>query len=93
VKVALIATDFADSKVSTKEGISESEYQKALMDMYYGTPNRKKQEVIEEVVVDTPIAEPINEDLISEKPKQETPKPTFLSRFLKKLVEVVEKIE
>ena len=43
--------------------------------------------------MDIPVAEPINEDLISEKPKQETSKPTFLSRFLKKLGEVVEKIE
>ena len=93
VKVALIATDFADSKVSTKEEISESEYQKALMDMYYGTPNRKKQEVIEEIVVDTPVAEPINEKAISEAPAKETSKPSFLDRFLKKLGEVVDVLD
>ena len=91
VKVALIATDFADSKVSTKENGSESDYQNALMDMYYGIPNRK--EVVEKVVVDIPVAEPINEETSSEVPEKETSKPSFLDKFLKKLGEVVEKIE
>ena len=93
VKVALIATDFVDSKVSTNEEISESEYQKALMDMYYGIPNQKKQEVIEKVVVDTLVAEPIKENAIPETPENKVSKPSFLDRFLKKLGEVVEKIE
>ena len=93
VKVALIATDFADSKVSPKEDVSESEYQKTLMDMYYGLSNKKEHEVIEEVVVNTPLAEPIDEKAISEDPEKEISKQTFLCRFLKKLGEVVEKIE
>ena len=93
VKVALIATDFANSKVSTKEEDSENEYQKALMDMYYGIPNKKRQEVVEEVmedmVVDEPVCEPKNDDVISEVPQ----KPTFLNRFLKALGDVVDKID
>lgn len=97
VKVALIATDFANSKVSTKEEDSENEYQKALMDMYYGIPNKKRQEVVEEVmedmVVDEPVCEPKNDDVISEVPKKTVQKPTFLNRFLKALGDVVEKID
>lgn len=81
------------SLVSSKEDVSESEYQKTLMDMYYGLSNKKEHEVIEEVVVNTPLAEPIDEKAISEDPEKEISKPTFLSRFLKKLGEVVEKIE
>ena len=101
VKVALIATDFANSKVSTKEEVSESEYQKSLMDMYYGTPNQKKQDVVEEViedmveevVVDEPIRTPINEEVISEVPKKKIQKPTFLNRLLNTLGDMVEKID
>ena len=97
VKVALIATDFANSKVSTKEEDSENEYQKALMDMYYGIPNKKRQEVVEEVmedmVVDEPVCEPKNDDVISEVPKKTVQKPTFLNRFLKALGDVVDKID
>ena len=81
------------SLVSSKEDVSESEYQKTLMDMYYGLSNKKEHEVIEEVVVNTSLAEPIDEKAISEDPEKEISKPTFLSRFLKKLGEVVEKIE
>ena len=101
VKVALIATDFANSKVSTKEEVSESEYQKSLMDMYYGTPNQKKQDVVEEVIedmveevfVDEPIRTPINEEVISEVPKKKIQKPTFLNRLLNTLGDMVEKID
>lgn len=101
VKVALIATDFANSKVSTKEEVSESEYQKSLMDMYYGTPNQKKQDVVEEViedmveevVVDEPIHTLINEEVISEVPKKKIQKPTFLNRLLNTLGDMVEKID
>lgn len=31
-----------------KEHILDNEYQKELMEMYYGIPKRKKQEAIEE---------------------------------------------
>ena len=81
------------SLVSPKEDVSESEYQKTLMDMYYGLSNKKEHEVIEEVVVNIPLAEPIDEKAISEDPEKEISKQTFLCRFLKKLGEVVEKIE
>lgn len=93
VKVALIATDFANSKVSTKEEVSESEYQKSLMDMYYSTPYRKKQDVVEDVVVDEPIHAPINEEVISEVSKKKIQKPTFLDRLLNTLGDMVEKID
>ena len=92
VKVALIATDFTDLKVSRKEEDSESEYQKALMDMYYGIPNQKKK-VVEEAVLEESVSEPINNDVISEVPRKTAQKPTFLNRFLKALGDVVEKID
>ena len=101
VKVALIATDFVDFKASVKEDASESDYQKALMDMYYCTPNRKKQdvvdeaakEIVEEDVVDEPIHTPINEEVTSEVPKKQIQKPTFLNRLLNTLGDMVEKID
>lgn len=70
VKVALIATDFTDLKVSRKEEDSESEYQKALMDMYYGIPNQKKK-VVEEAVLEESVSEPKNNDVISEVPRKQ----------------------
>ena len=84
-----------------KEDASESDYQKALMDMYYCTPNRKKQdvvdeaakEIVEEDVVDEPIHTPINEEVTSEVPKKQIQKPTFLNRLLNTLGDMVEKID
>ena len=93
VKVTLIATDFAESKVSPKEEVSENEYRNTLMDMYYGNQKRKKHETIEEFIEDVPVAKPSNEELITEIPKQEAPKTKFLDKFLKKLGDIVEKIE
>ena len=92
-KEALIATDFADEKVTVKEDVSESEYQKSLLNMYYGTPNRKKQEVTEEVIVNVPINESENKEVTDDTPKQKIQKPRFLDRFIKTLGDVVEKIE
>ena len=93
VKVALIATDFADAKVFAKEDVSGSEYQKSLMDMYYGTPNRKTQAVMEEVTIDEPGNEEENEEVILDTVKREIQKPKFLDRFLKTLGDMVEKID
>ena len=93
VKVTLIATDFAESKVSPKEEVSENEYRNTLMDMYYGNQKRKKHETIEEFIEDVPVAKPSNEELITEIPKEEAPKTKFLDKFLKKLGDIVEKIE
>lgn len=93
VKVALIATDFIDSKISINENTSENNQQKILMDMYYGTSKTKKQETSEEVRIDTPNIEKVKEEKIPETHQQAVTKPTFLDRFLKKLGDVVEKIE
>lgn len=95
VKVALIATDFVDTKKPMKEHEVDNEYQKELMEMYYGIPKRKKPEVIEEKVVEevpTEIEEPA-EETITEKPRIEIQKPKILDRFLKKLSDMVEKID
>ena len=101
VKVALIATDFMDFKASMKEDTSESDYQKALMDMYYNTPNRKKQdvvdespkEIVEEVVIGPTANEPEKEEVIVDAPKPKSQKPKFLDKFLRVLGDVVEKID
>ncbi len=93
VKVALIATDFADAKVFAKEDVSGSEYQKSLMDMYYGTPNRKTQAVMEEVTIDEPGNEEEHEEVIFDTAKREIQKTKFLDRFLKTLGDMVEKID
>ena len=61
--------------------------------MYYGNQKRKKHETIEEFIEDVAVAMPINEELITEIPKQEAPKTKFLDKFLKKLGDIVEKIE
>ena len=76
-----------------KQGVHNVRFAICNTDRYYGTPNQKKQEVIEEMVVDTPVAEPNNEKTISEAREKETSKPSFMDRFLKKIGEVVEKIE
>ena len=95
VKVALIATDFTDIKKPMKEHILDNEYQKELMEMYYGIPKRKKQEAIEEKVVNeipTDI-EDLAEVVITEPLELKMQKPKFLDRFLKKLSDVVEKVD
>ena len=89
VKVALIATDFAKSEKSFNGYMQEDEYQKKLMEFYYGTSNRKKQE---EQIVTEPQIETENV-VTSDTPKQEVQKPRFLDKFLKRLNDVVEKLE
>ena len=95
VKVALIATDFVNQVFPPKEQAQENDYQKKLMDMYYGVANRKKKE--EEVVEDVPPVEQEEmeeeEVVVPETPKLETPKPTLLDKFLKRLNDVMDKID
>ena len=95
VKVALIATDFVNQVFPPKEQAQENDYQKKLMDMYYGVANRKKKE--EEVVEDVPPVEQEEmeekEVVVPETPKPETPKPTLLEKFLKRLNDVMDKID
>ena len=95
VKVALIATDFVNQVFPPKEQTQENDYQKKLMDMYYGVANRKKKE--EEVVEDVPPVEQEEmeeeEVVVPETPKPETPKPTLLDKFLKRLNDVMDKID
>ena len=74
VKVALIATDFVDTKKPMKEHEVDNEYQKELMEMYYGIPQRKRPEVIEEKVVEAVPTE-------KEKPTEETITEEQESRF------------
>ena len=93
VKVALIATDFVNQVFPPKEQTQENDYQKKLMDMYYGVANRKKKE--EEVVAEVPVVEQkeMEEVVVPETPKQENPKPTLLDKFLKRLNDVMDKID
>ena len=95
VKVALIATDFVNQVFPPKEQAQENDYQKKLMDMYYGVANRKKKE--EEVVEDVPPVEQEEmeeeEVVVPETPKLETPKPKLLDKFLKRLNDVMDKID
>ena len=101
VKVALIATDFVDFKTSVKEDVSESDYQKALMDMYYCTPNRKKQDVVDEaakevvevVVTGATVNEHIEEEVVVNTSNSKCQKPKFLDKFLRVLGDVVDKID
>lgn len=95
VKVTLIATDFADSEIIKKNHTPENEYQKQLMEMYYGNQNRKKQdptEKPEEVTIPSEI-EDTTEEESNESSESVIQKPKFLDRFLKKLTDMVEKIE
>ncbi len=95
VKVTLIATDFADSEIIKKNHTPENEYQKQLMEMYYGNQNRKKQdptEKPEEVTIPSEI-EDTTEEESTESSESVIQKPKFLDRFLKKLTDMVEKIE
>lgn len=95
VKVALIATDFVNQVFPPKEQAQENDYQKKLMDMYYGVANRKKKE--EEVVEDVPPVEQEEmeekEVVVPETPKPEAPKPPLLEKFLKRLNDVMDKID
>ena len=92
VKVALIATDFADMNVTTSTSEQTpltTEQQKVMMDMYYGERKQKVQEVVVEEKQELPIEEVKTE----ETPKTCCQKPKFLDRFLKKLGEVVDVLD
>lgn len=93
VKVALIATDFAKSEKTMKETTFDNDYQKELMEMYYG--KRKKQEVVEEKVAEIPAIEEEIETIpkTEEAPKPKVSKPSILDKFITKLNEVVENLE
>lgn len=93
VKVALIATDFAKSEKAMKEKTFDNDYQKELMEMYYG--KRKKQEVVEEKVAEIPAIEEEIETIpkTEEAPKPKVSKPSILDKFITKLNEVVENLE
>lgn len=96
VKVALIATDFADTEKSKKDLTIDNEYQKELMDLYYGTPKRKRQVAVEEKVMVNEVTteeEEQEEEVITEPSEPKMQKPRFLDRFLKRLSDVVERIE
>ena len=95
VKVALIATDFADMNVTTstsEQTPQTSEQQKVMMDMYYGERKQKVQEVVVEEKQESPIEEEV-ELAVEEAPKSCCQKPKFLDRFLKKLGEVVDVLD
>ena len=93
VKVALIATDFINQEISSQKQVEENDYQKKLMDMYYGATNRKKKE--EDIVMEPSAIEEEKEvePVIPEVQVQETQKPKFLDKFLKRLNDVMDKIE
>ena len=95
VKVALIATDFTNIKKPIKEQVLENEYQKELMEMYYGIPKRKKQEAVVEKAANVVTIEKEEsvEEVITEPIEPKIQKQKFLDRFLKKLNDVVEKID
>ena len=67
------------------------------MDMYYGATNRKKKE--EDIVMEPSAIEEEKEKeeevepVIPEVQVQETQKPKFLDKFLKRLNDVMDKIE
>ena len=95
VKVALIATDFADMNVATstsEQTPMTTEQQKVMMDMYYGARKQKVQEVVVEEKQESPIEEEVEIE-VEEVPKPCCQKPKFLDRFLKKLGEVVDVLD
>ena len=95
VKVALIATDFADMNVTTSTSEQTpltTEQQKVMMDMYYGERKQKVQEVVVEEKQELPIEEEVKIE-VEEAPKPCCQKPKFLDRFLKKLGEVVDVLD
>ena len=95
VKVALIATDFADMNVTTstsEQTPMTTEQQKVMMDMYYGERKQKVQEVVVEEKQELPIEEEVKIE-VEEAPKPCCQKPKFLDRFLKKLGEVVDVLD
>ncbi len=99
VKVALIATDFADMNVTMNDKASQAtELQKLMMDMYYGERKQKVQEVIMEERQETPKEEEVKEKVIVETevepaPKSCCQKPKFLDNFLRRLNDVMDKID
>lgn len=96
VKVALIATDFANDEKDLKEDSKENDYQKKQMDFYYGMSNRKeKAEVIKEPTVEEPVEEEPVEVTppTKEAPKEETKKQNFLNNFLTRIGNVVDIID
>lgn len=95
VKVALIATDFAEMNVTTsttEQTPLTTEQQKVMMDMYYGERKQKVQEVVVEEKQELPIEEEVKIE-VEEAPKPCCQKPKFLDRFLKKLGEVVDVLD
>ena len=99
VKVALIATDFADMNVTMNDNASQTtELQKLMMDMYYGERKQKVQEVIMEERQETPKEEEVKEEVIVETKVEPSPKsccqnPKFLDNFLRRLNDVMDKID
>ena len=99
VKVALIATDFADMNVTMNDNASQTtELQKLMMEMYYGERKQKVQEVIMEERQETPKEEEVKEEAIVETkvepaPKSCCQKPKFLDNFLRRLNDVMDKID
>jgi cell division protein FtsZ len=99
VKVALIATDFADMNVTMNDNASQTtELQKLMMDMYYGERKQKVQEVVMEERQETPKEEEVKEEVIVETkvepaPKSCCQKPKFLDNFLRRLNDVMDKID
>ena len=99
VKVALIATDFADMNVTMNDNASQTtELQKLMMDMYYGERKQKVQEVLMEERQETPKEEEVKEEVIVETkvepaPKSCCQKPKFLDNFLRRLNDVMDKID
>ena len=99
VKVALIATDFADMNVTMNDNASQTtELQKLMMDMYYGERKQKVQKVVVEESYELPKEEDVKEELIVETkvepvPKSCCQKPKFLDNFLRRLNDVMDKID
>ena len=99
VKVALIATDFADMNVTMNDNASQTtELQKLMMDMYYGERKQKVQKVVVEESYELPKEEDVKEEVIVETkvepaPKSCCQKPKFLDNFLRRLNDVMDKID
>ena len=99
VKVALIATDFADMNITMNDKASQTtELQKLMMDMYYGERKQKVQDVIMEERQETPKEKEVKEEVIVETevepaPKSCCQKPKFLDNFLRRLNDVMDKID
>jgi Holliday junction resolvase RusA-like endonuclease len=69
-----------------------------MMDMYYGERKQKVQEVVMEERQETPKEEEVKEEVIVETkvepaPKSCCQKPKFLDNFLRRLNDVMDKID